>query len=70
MSVILQQSEVLKNFSFFFTGILHDAIVQESKKHWQNVEASAHGSQVFSFFDCTNSAVPLVMILSLCLCIM
>ncbi|NWX08000.1 Z3H7A protein, partial [Caloenas nicobarica] len=28
------------------TGISHDTIVQESKKHWQNVEASAHGSQI------------------------
>lgn len=65
-----QQSEALKNFSSFFTGISHDTIVQESKKHWQNMEASAHGSQVFSFFDCTNSAVPLVMILFLCPCIM
>ena len=28
------------------TGISHDAIVQESKKYWQNMEASAHGSQI------------------------
>uniref|UniRef100_A0A8D0FIS3 C3H1-type domain-containing protein n=1 Tax=Strix occidentalis caurina TaxID=311401 RepID=A0A8D0FIS3_STROC len=28
------------------TGISHDTIVQESKKYWQNMEASAHGSQI------------------------
>uniref|UniRef100_A0A8B9BX47 Zinc finger CCCH-type containing 7A n=1 Tax=Anser brachyrhynchus TaxID=132585 RepID=A0A8B9BX47_9AVES len=28
------------------TGISHDAIVQESKKYWQNMEASTHGSQI------------------------
>ncbi|NXC18503.1 Z3H7A protein, partial [Corythaeola cristata] len=33
-----------------FTGISHDTIVQESKKYWQNMEASAHGSQVFLDF--------------------
>uniref|UniRef100_A0A8B9FVF7 Zinc finger CCCH-type containing 7A n=1 Tax=Amazona collaria TaxID=241587 RepID=A0A8B9FVF7_9PSIT len=28
------------------TGISHDTIVQESKKYWQSMEASAHGSQI------------------------
>ncbi|KQK75713.1 hypothetical protein AAES_142221 [Amazona aestiva] len=27
-------------------GISHDTIVQESKKYWQSMEASAHGSQI------------------------
>lgn len=37
------------SFQLSFKGISHDAIVQESKKYWQNMEASAHGSQVSSF---------------------
>ncbi|XP_016279483.1 zinc finger CCCH domain-containing protein 7A isoform X2 [Monodelphis domestica] len=28
------------------TGITHDAIAQESKQYWQNIEAKAHGAQV------------------------
>uniref|UniRef100_H2ZWS2 Zinc finger CCCH-type containing 7A n=1 Tax=Latimeria chalumnae TaxID=7897 RepID=H2ZWS2_LATCH len=28
------------------TGISHDAITQESKKYWQNMEASVHGGQI------------------------
>ncbi|XP_038618826.1 zinc finger CCCH domain-containing protein 7A [Tachyglossus aculeatus] len=28
------------------TGISHDAVVQESKKYWQNLETSTHGAQV------------------------
>ncbi|KAJ7408390.1 hypothetical protein BTVI_59678 [Pitangus sulphuratus] len=31
---------------FMFLYISHDTIVQESKKYWQNMEASAHGSQI------------------------
>lgn len=63
MSVRLQQSQVLKDCFPYFTGISHDTIVQESKKYWQNMEASAHGSQVFSFFHSTNSAGTAVIIL-------
>ncbi|XP_074052515.1 zinc finger CCCH domain-containing protein 7A [Macrotis lagotis] len=28
------------------TGITHDAIAQESKQYWQNIETKAHGAQV------------------------
>uniref|UniRef100_A0A803SNS0 C3H1-type domain-containing protein n=1 Tax=Anolis carolinensis TaxID=28377 RepID=A0A803SNS0_ANOCA len=30
------------------TGISHEAIVQESKKYWQNMESNAHGAQILS----------------------
>ncbi|XP_053132875.1 zinc finger CCCH domain-containing protein 7A isoform X2 [Hemicordylus capensis] len=30
------------------TGISHEAIVQESKKYWQNMESNVHGAQVLS----------------------
>lgn len=30
-----------------FPGISHDAIVQESKRYWQNLEANMPGAQVF-----------------------
>lgn len=32
---------------FFLTGITHEAIVQESKKYWQNLDSATHGAQVF-----------------------
>ena len=34
-----------------FTGISHDAIAQESKRYWQNLEASVPGAQVCSLID-------------------
>lgn len=30
-----------------FPGISHDAIAQESKRYWQNLEANMPGAQVF-----------------------